>query len=161
LTVDQYCSARSGNLSPKTLKSHRAALNQIFRRMELKDGEPTPRDVREWLIWAKENKKPSTVSQECSIVRAYFKTMGLEGRDRIEEIFEMMKPKAPISRMERGFLSKGEVGSILECAKQPFDLSFSLGYCYARRLGEIRRLENGDITPYDTIIFLIEKKGKR
>lgn len=129
----------------------------MFNKMGV-DGEPSPQDVREWLIDAKEgDMKKTTISQYTSILTTYWKTLGLDGLDEVNNIIDMIKPSISTSDYGRGQLTKKQLGKIIEVSVTPFDLMFELGYCYARRLGEVRRLSK-DMVGGGEVTFPILKK---
>lgn len=159
MTIEEY-KQRKGNVSRRTLRNYVSQLENIFNDMGIREvREPTVEDVEVWIVEAKKKYKDSTVSQYCSLLKSYFRTLRLDDASELENALEEWSPKVSKKEMDRCFLTIEELKQTLEEAKPPFDLAMYLGYIYARRLGEVLRLSKDDIDfGRDLITFTILKK---
>lgn len=160
MTIEDYKALRRGNLKTKTLQTHRSALNTIFNQMKLDKGEePTPVDVRKWLVSAKdeEKMKSGTIAQYMSILKSYWRTLGLDDFNELQNIAKTSTPTVSKSDHEYGYHPLERVTEIIEESEYPFDLAIQLGYTYARRLGEVRRITARDVTDSSVDMPILKK----
>jgi len=157
LRIDEYVRMRSRNLSERTLRSHESVLRNFERLAEV-SGEPGPEDVQRYIDACADRYEDSSLQQNLRVVKAYWETMGLPGKERLEEIIETRGPSVSLSSHRRTVYSKGEVKRIIAGADWPWSLFYALAYTYARRLKEVASLRTSDVDE-ETIGWRITKKS--
>lgn len=126
-----------------------------FEKITGTSGEPTTEDVHKYIDKASEKYSESSLQQNLSILKAYWKTMQLPGD--IDTIIEMRSPSVSMSSHQKTVYSEEEVAEIVEEAESPWDLFFILTYTYARRLKEVALLQTQDVSESQIVWSIVKR----
>jgi len=124
--IKEYGELKKGALQDNTIKTHKAYLRQIFKKMNLaEDEQPTIKDVKNWLRRVKSEYKNSTLQQKAAALKSYWKVTGLDKYSNLEKVLEGALASVSTREMDRGFLKEQTIHRVIEKANKPFDLFFA------------------------------------
>lgn len=162
MDVNSYIRKRSMNLSNTTLDSHKATLNRFKEICNLDNRQPTVDDVDEYIDYCMENDLYSRTSlkQNLSTIKMYFKVMRLDNQDELEELLRVRSPTISISDYEHKTYDKKDIINIIDNCTKPWNLFGAITYTYARRLKEVALLRTRDIGETSIRFKIVKTKDK-
>ena len=145
-------------LAPKTQDSYLRAVRQLAKYYDKSPDRVNEAELRDYFLYLKNEKQASRSA--CTVALCGIKFFYEHTLQRQWATFDLVRP--PKSRKLPVVLTQTEVRQVLDCVRRlPYRVCLTTLYSCGLRLGEVLRLEVGDVDGERELLHIRQAKGAR